>query len=57
MNDIYNIFLIIVIIGFIITWIKIKFMMVVLDKKGNSFLYTILWVITKKDIQEFFSSK
>ena len=45
--------ILILIIKFIINWIKIKIFMYTFKVEGNSFLYTIAYLLGKKELEDF----
>jgi len=45
------------IISFIWNWIKVKFVMMTLGSKGNSFMYTIMYLLGKNEIRDILSKK
>ena len=44
--------ILLLLIVFALKWLKVKFIMYVLNIKGNSFLYTILYIFGKNEIKD-----
>ncbi len=40
------------IVKFIYNWIKVKIFLLVTNTKGNSFIYTILYMLGKREIKD-----